>query len=89
MTIVGLFKSKWHRKPKWQRSNPTTRKSGIAELKDPVILNLIAEVDPNDTVREATKERLNDLREAEKPIQISQIMAEVQSGDIDALLQVR
>ena len=45
-------------KPKWQRSNPQSRITGIAQLYDQDVLNGLAENDPNQSVRETASKRL-------------------------------
>lgn len=49
--------------PKWQNSNPATRKKAILNIKDVSLLAQIAEKDEDSSVRQAAGSRLTSVRE--------------------------
>ena len=49
--------------PRWQNSNPETRKKAIMKLKDAKLIAQIAEKDPDEDVRYAAASRLVSIKE--------------------------
>jgi len=49
-------------KPKWKRSNPQARIAGLGELEDEQLLADLAAADPDESVRKAALQRLDQLR---------------------------
>ena len=49
--------------PRWQHSNPDVRQKAIMRLKDPSLLRQIIDMDDDEMVRLAAKERLASVTE--------------------------
>lgn len=61
--MMGLFD---FFKPKWQRSNPKVRITGIAELNDETILDDLSKNDSDDSVRKMASKRLKKIRQIDE-----------------------